>query len=482
MGTTTVLSPTSRVRFGLAQVAITPPVGIYHPMWGAARHDRSTGIHRSLSAEVMAFGPADDPEAPPLIRVQLDWVGVGGRQQFEDLVRGVSEAGGVSPNRVLVGSSHTHAGGLFAPNRYEKPGGELIVPYLAAVGEKLQAATRAAVARMEEVCITYAAGRCNMAANRDYWDADYDGFTCGFNPDTPADDTVLVVRITDLQGNMVGTVVNYACHPTTLAWENTLISPDYVGAMREEVVRATGAPCIFLLGACGDLGPRDGLVGDTGVADRNGRQLGFAALSALMSMGPPGTDFKYQGPVVSGATLGTWAHVPLEDDRLAAVSRFSGGPHTVALPYKPLPDRKALQEDLDGWLAKQREADDRGDERAARDCGARAERVRRWQGRLAGLPEGETYPMPFSVFRLGDAVWVTCAGEPYSLIQMDLRRRFPAVAMVFSPLVGVSNAAYLLPEDRYGKGLYQEEPAVLGPGCLERLIEAVSEQIAAETD
>ena len=24
--------------------------------------------------------------------------------------------------------------------------------------------------------------------------------------------------------------MNYACHPTTLAWQNTLISPDYVGA------------------------------------------------------------------------------------------------------------------------------------------------------------------------------------------------------------------------------------------------------------
>ena len=49
-------------------------------------------------------------------------------------------------------------------------------------------------------------------------------------------------------------MVNYACHPTTLAWENTLISPDFPGAMREVVERATAAPCVFLQGASGDLG------------------------------------------------------------------------------------------------------------------------------------------------------------------------------------------------------------------------------------
>ena len=44
---------------------------------------------------------------------------------------------------------------------------------------------------------------------------------------------------------------------------------------------------MFLQGASGDTGPRDGFVGDTEVADRNGRQLGYAALSALESIPTP---------------------------------------------------------------------------------------------------------------------------------------------------------------------------------------------------
>jgi hypothetical protein len=332
---------------------------------------------------------------------------------------------------------------------------------------------------VRDATITYALGTCTMAANRDYWDTAYDGHTCGYNPDSPADDVVTAARVVDDSGRAVATIVHYACHPTTLAWENTLISPDYVGALREEVEGATGAPCIFLQGACGDLGPREGFTGDPRVADRNGRQVAFAALSALMSAGPPGTDFEYRGPVVSGATLGTWAHVPQEGQRLAQASDFAGGSYTADLPLKPIPTREALQGELDRWRSREQEAAAGGDEAAARDLGARAERAQRWLGRLDELPEGDSCPLGFTVHRMGDAVWVACGGEPYSAIQVELRRRFPDNVILCSPLAGDMQVAYLLPADRYGKGLYQEEPSSLAPGCLETLTDAIACRIEA---
>ena len=87
-------------------------------------------------------------------------------------------------------------------------------------------------------------------------------------------------------------------------------------------------------------------------------------------------------------------------------------------------------------------------------------------------------PFEYAVFRIGDAIWITCGGEPYNAIIADLRRRFPEVTLMFSPVSGVWEAAYLLPEDRYGLGLYQEEPSILAPGCLETLTETVAEWIA----
>src|SRR5213078_1736439 len=162
--------------------------------------------------------------------------------------------------------------------------------------------------------------------HRDFWDEVNEIFVCGYNPKRHADDTVLVARITSVSGKVCGTLVNYACHPTTLAWDNRLISPDYPGAMRETVEKATGAPCVFLQGASGELGPREGFVGDTAVADRNGRQLGHATLAALEALPPPGTRFEYAGPVVSGATIGTWAHRPLNEAAMDDRSALSAGP------------------------------------------------------------------------------------------------------------------------------------------------------------
>jgi hypothetical protein len=59
-------------------------------------------------------------------------------------------------------------------------------------------------------------------------------------------------------------------------------------------------------------------LGDHAVADRNGRQLAFAALSGLEALPQPGTYFEYAGPVVSGAILGTWKHKPLSDEARSA--------------------------------------------------------------------------------------------------------------------------------------------------------------------
>lgn len=481
MSTTTVLTPTSRVRFGLARADITPPPDIYHPLWGAARHYRATGIHRPLTAEVMLFGPgaavAPHQGAPHLIRAQLDLPGLI-KPQHQGLIRALSEAGGLPPYQVVISYSHTHAAGWYTPDRINFPGGELIEPYLESLNTKLSLACRQAIANIQEVTISYAQGRCNMAANRDYWDEAAGLYACGYNPDAPADDTVIVARIANLANEPVAVVVNYGCHPTTLAWENTLISPDFVGAMRETVEQVTGATCIFAQGACGDLGPKDGYVGDVGVADRNGRQLGYTALAVLESMPPqPATDFHYQGPLISGATLGTWAYAPLSQERLTEISRFTGGVYSVDLPLKAKPDATSLQQQLSDALARVKEADARGDVVEARNQNAYAERARRWLARLNDIPDSSSMPLYYSAFRMGDAIWITCGGEPYNTIQVELRRRFPEFTILFSPVSSDLQVAYLLPQDRYGQGLYQEEPSILAPGCLETLTTTIADHI-----
>jgi len=244
------------------------------------------------------------------------------------------------------------------------------------------------------------------------------------------------------------------------------------------VEQATGATCVFLQGACGDLGPREDYVGDTAMPTRMAGRWAMRPCPPWNRWTPPLTDFEYIGPVISGATLGDWRPKPQKSDRLAAETVIAGSSFTVDLGVRERPDRGQLERDLANWEAKSAAADAKGAAQKQPTPAAYAERARRMVGAARDdLPVAESLPVLFSVFKLGEAFWITCGGEPYNILQVELRRQFPDNPILLSPVAGNLEIAYLLPADRYGKGLYQEEPSILGKGCLEGLTTAISERV-----
>ena len=477
---THVDTPQSVCQFAIARGDITPPAGIYHRMWGAAAHDRAEGVHRPLTATVAIF-QATNAEPSPEIRqvvIALDHC-VMGRAEIDLLLEAVCQTPGLDRESVLVVFSHTHAAGLMLLDRKDLPGGDLIAGYLADVAARLAELAATASQNLQPATISYGTARCDMAGHRDFWDQQSGQFVCGFNPSGKGDDTVLVARVSGAGDQTLATVVNYACHPTTLAWDNRLVSPDFPGAMREVVEDATGAPCLFIQGASGDLGPKDGYVGDVEVADRNGRQLGYAALSTLASLPAAGTRFQYVGPVVSGATIGAWSHVPLPPERRERLAQWRLRRWAIEIDYRPeLPSREEAEAEHARWLADEQAALDAGQTERAQDCRAMVERQRRLLARLAALPEGRSYPLQIVLWRMGGAVWVVVQGEPYNLLQRSLRERFAGLPIVVATVANNWGPSYLPPAELYGKGIYQESIAVLAAGCLERLIDQIGEQIA----
>src|SRR4029079_10208156 len=115
---------------------------------------------------------------------------------------------------VLVVFSHTHGAGLMGLDRASLPGGDLIAPYLHSLGVKAGALVQQCLGDLAPADIVYGRGHCSLAAHRDFWDGARQQFVCGFNPGVPADDTLIVARVTAADGRMLATVVNYACHPT----------------------------------------------------------------------------------------------------------------------------------------------------------------------------------------------------------------------------------------------------------------------------
>ncbi|MSR54988.1 MAG: hypothetical protein EXS09_17125 [Gemmataceae bacterium] len=473
-------TPQMRGRIGFARADITPPVGIYHRLWGAATHERSTGVHRPLLATAMFLGPVvgDAQLILELDQCLLDANDIA-------TIRGrIQKAVPTSLADVQVTVSHTHASGWMSRSREPFPGGELIPEYLKRLTNACVDLAVKAAENARPASLVFGNGRCSLAAQRDFFDAETNQFVCGFTPDGPTDDTVLVGKAIADDGTVLGTIVNYACHPTTLAWENTLISPDFIGAMREVVETHSSrhtpcaegfAPCLFLQGASGDLGPREGFVGNVEVADRNGRQLGFAALSALESLSPPRTRFAYAGPVVSGATLGTWKHESTYVD-----ASWSWRTVTVDLPYRAdLPTIEGTKSELAKWQENEKAAQMRNALDLARDCHARVERMTRQLARLSALPAGPSFPVSVTLGRAGTTLWVFVPGELYHVFQTTLRSRFTERTIVVVTLTNDWQPGYLPTESSYGKGIYQETIAVLAAGSLERLIDSLVNEVTS---
>jgi hypothetical protein len=97
-----------------------------------------------------------------------------------------------------------------------------------------------------------------------------------------------VLRVDDAEsGQAIATAVHFPAHPTMRPGQLLEWSADYPGPMAEAIEKATGAPCLFLQGAAGDLSPRSpaGIQGP----DAFGRELARVAL-ALRALAEPKAD------------------------------------------------------------------------------------------------------------------------------------------------------------------------------------------------
>lgn len=437
--------PGASAKVGMARADITPPVGIRAHNWGAGHTERSTGIHVPLTATALAMVGAD--ETAFLVSLDLGWFTA---PAHDAAIRGqVLAALDLPEDRLLLHLIHTHAGPTTSPDEEGLPGGDLIPAYIdqliSTVADICRQAENAAV----ECDISWGYGHCDLAVVRDLPCGARD--VVGFNPDVPADDTVAIGRITDPDGATVGVLLNYACHPTSLAWDNSLLSPDYVGEARRTVEQETGAPCLFLQGASGELSPREQYSGDPAVADRNGRMLGLAALAALAAMPPPGAVMHLDEVVESGAPLAIWRYHP--DSRATVLQR-----RRIDVPVGLKPERTA-EEIMGLWPGI--------DPAAAQERARRAERGR---AAYAGLA---TAQHPVWIWLCGDAVLVAHPGEAFSLLQTELRRRHPDRTIFVLNLTNGPGYFYLPSAEAYSHDRYQVWQTQYRQGALETVIDAV---------
>lgn len=430
----------------MAQQDITPPPGIYSRNWGASKYDVADGVHRPLMLTCITFQSSKNEK--PLVLIAADLC-VWRNAEDERTLRGeILTALSLDPSRLMFCLSHTHSAPSVSKQDDSKPGGQFIAPYLDQLRDSAIHAAQNALSTATSGTLTWHYGKCSLAANRDLFVASENKYAVGFNPEKPADDTLLVGRVTDEQGRVTGIIVNYACHPTTLAWDNRKISPDYIGSMRELVESTVQAPCLFLQGASGELAPAEQYVGDTALADKYGCLLGYTVLATLEAMLPPKTELRFSNVVESSAALAIWKQTALQPPGALFAEQYE-----AALPLKQLPSLAEIEKQYS-------------------ECEDRVLKERLWRKRAIrkAVGDGDTAKIPLWVWRLGDSFLIGHPGEAYSVFQQELRSKLSPGAVAVMNLTN-GTIGYLPPRELYDKNIYQVWHSAFAEGSLELLIE-----------
>jgi hypothetical protein len=423
---------------------MTPEPGIYCHMWGSAEHEQAESIHKPLYATAISFRGRLNGRLVVIATIDYCWFP--SFRTVDELCDPIRAEFDLAKHELLLIVTHSHSVPQLDPEFESKPGGDRIPAFRAKVRAALHDAVREAVATAAPAILSWSRGHCSLARTRDFPDPQTGRILCGPNPDGVADQTLMVGRVTEVVGGRtLATLVNYACHPVSLGGGNRSVSPDYIGALRELVESCTaGAPCIFLHGPSGNQTPRDCYADDPKVADANGEILGYAALSSLRGMLPPGQRLAFKGTQNSGAALAIWETRQYDVDTTI----------NARVTYSRLPPKSwPTLEEIDAAIAT---APDRA-------AWTRMTRLRQFVQNLAeGLADG----FPIWGLRLGQSILVGIPAEAFTDLQVELRKRYPGIAVIVTnDTNGTYN--YLPPATYYGNGAYEQDCADFGPGCLE---------------
>jgi hypothetical protein len=345
-------------------------------------------------------------------------------------------------------------------------GEELIPAYVESLPGRIAGAAWEARRRLRPARVAAGTGRADIAVNRRL-KLPGGRVVCGRNHDGFVDREVRVLRLDDGEERPIAVVVNYACHPTIMGPPNRLLTPDYPGVVRRVVEQATGATCLFLQGAAGNVHALVDYVGDPAVYHRLGAILGHEAARVALGLETVPRRERLVTVLESGAPLGIYADEPAGEPD--ATLRVATRPVTLPVrEYPPVADVVADARRLAARLAELRgragEDELREAVGMARRAGMLADKARQYEGRADVVAE-------LHGIRIGPAALVGFPGEPFAEIGARVKAESPFLHTLFS---GYTNdyLGYLPTTDAYPDRGYEVDTSPFRPGSDTLLVEA----------
>ncbi len=255
---------------GASRIDITPPIGF--PMWGyGARHDaKCIGVLDPLQARALVL----DVGGKRIALVSLD-LGRAPTRATTAAIRKRVAAEGIT--EVFLVGSHTHHGPVLEMDGWPAKD----KPYSADLENKLVQVILEAKKACKPARLGCASVMTDLNRNRH-----------SKLPVKSVDRELLVMLVQDMQGNPIAHAVNFAAHATMTDSRVLKFSADWPGAMAALVEKETGAPCLFLQGAAGDMSANPGMHSGPKAFGEAVAQTALNAAKQAKCQGPSFGDMK----------------------------------------------------------------------------------------------------------------------------------------------------------------------------------------------
>lgn len=444
---------------GVGRSDITPAPGTPQGGWGAQTHQRGLGADLPFYATALVL----EGSGQEVAIIDVDAIGFD-EEWTRRILDAVVEISKIPRERVRFSCTHTHSG----PNTFRlktiSEGLEMVLGYLSTLPERIAGAVWQAQQCLQPVRCASGAGRCEINVNRRL-KLPSGRIVVGNNWEGPADPTVRVIRFDNPEGKPAAIILHYACHPTTIAWQNQYFTPDYPGIARRTVEEQIGCHCIFLQGAAGNVTPRRGFTGDLETYRRAGRLLGLEASKVALGIETLAHRQSLKGVIESGAPIALYNEEPLNACKpdFRVVSRIIQLPLKTFLPPEQLEtEAEVLRQDLARLRREGNEKEISLATARATQAGMRTERARMYYGK-------SHMDWQLQGIRVSSVALLSIPGEPFTEINEQIVGASPFSETLFS---GYSNGGfgYIPIASAYEDGGYEVETSPFAPQAAEIVV------------
>ena len=411
----------------------------------------STGTHDPLTATCMAIGHSREDA---VLWLSLDLTQMPERVTLLIAERLAEKIPGFTRDRLICSCIHTHTApfldrdaqcgmwgefyrlrsipeGVMPPEEYRD---RVFLPGV--ISACLDALADMKPAGISPVLSHAVIGHCRRVVYRDGTSKMY-GSTNTYEfekPEGPSDDSVEFIYVYDRAKKLTGLVMNVCC-PAQVVESKCVCSADYVGAFRERLAQELGynLPVLTIIGAAGDISPRDLVRQRPGSDPRNPQSAGKDGKKPVWSRGEPSMR-EFEGADELGRRL-VWSF--LYDREKADANVTYDFPFRHGFEYLPTPIRTVSEADYAAANARWQAAlaEKGGDislftQEEKKALSLDAGTVVRYERQKKDL----FYQTPLHVMQLGDCALFTCPYELYLEYGLRVRARSNATHTLIAEL------------------------------------------------